>query len=408
MTINNSLELYNKMNLNTDNSRGIPLLSFFSGAGFLDIGFMRAGFNIVWRNEYNPSFVGGFEYGMSKLGLPDSECKVQNQKSIIDIGPAQVAKEAFLNTPRPKLFGFIGGPPCPDFSVGGKNKGSDGEKGKLSEVYVNRILELQPTFFLFENVPGLLRTSKHCLFLTGLMKKLSHDYLLDINILNALEYGVPQDRERVFLIGFQKNWLKRNLNFHITEFSNDWIYQLQFKAKRNNKILPSFTPPHWFPWNANAQYLNAKNRFKWGQKNDFGLEVERPEGTPDELMVHKYICDQDEIASLENGLEGFNPKSDKFLLIPEGDDSRKSFKRLHRWRYSPAAAYGNNEVHLHPTLPRRITVREALRIQTVPDEYSLPPLMPLSHKFKTIGNGVPVKLAEAVAQSIKMVLNGEI
>ena len=87
-------------------------------------------------------------------------------------------------------------------------------------------------------------------------------------------------------------------------------------------------------------------------------------------MVGPLICDLDEIAKLPNGVEGFTPKSDKFNWIPEGDVSRKSFKRLHRWRYSPAVAYGNNEVHLHPTQPRRLTVREAMRIQTdLPPKY---------------------------------------
>jgi DNA (cytosine-5)-methyltransferase 1 len=94
------------------------------------------------------------------------------------------------------------------------------------------------------------------------------------------------------------------------------------------------------------------------------------------------------------------------MIIPEGDVSRKSFKRLHRWRFSPTAAYGNNEVHLHPTLPRRLTVREALRIQSVPDTYILPEDMPLTHKFKTIGNGVAVKLAYAVACSIRNMIEG--
>jgi site-specific DNA-cytosine methylase len=60
----------------------------------------------------------------------------------------------------------------------------------------------------------------------------------------------------------------------------------------------------------------------------------------------------------------------KFQEIAGGDNSRQSLKRLHRRRYSPAAAYGNNEVHLHPTEKRRLTVRETMRIQTVPDEYA--------------------------------------
>lgn len=126
------------------------------------------------------------------------------------------------------------------------------------------------------------------------------------------------------------------------------------------------------------------------------------------MVVGPLICNTEEIARLPNGLEGFKPYSKKFYLIPEGDVSGISFKRLHRWRYSPTVAYGNNEVHLHPAFPRRLTVREAMRIQTVPDNYALPAGISLSNKFKMVGNGVPVKLARAVALSFAKVLRGEL
>ena len=87
--------------------------------------------------------------------------------------------------------------------------------------------------------------------------------------------------------------------------------------------------------------------------------------------------------------------------IGEGETNRPSFKRLHRFKYSPTACYGNNEVHLHPYKHRRLSVRETLRIQGVEDTYVLPPELPLTKKFKMIGNGVPVPLAEAVANAVK-------
>ena len=94
----------------------------------------------------------------------------------------------------------------------------------------------------------------------------------------------------------------------------------------------------------------------------------------------------------------------KIQTIAEGDVSRKSFKRLHRWRYSPTAAYGNNEVHLHPYQIRRISVAEAMAIQSLPKWFVLPPNMSLTHKFKTIGNGVPVLMARAIAKTLATVL----
>lgn len=375
-----------------------PLLSFFTGAGFLDIGFLQNGFQTVWHNEVHKPFVQGFEFGMSALGYTGAAAKVQNTNSIINVGPNEIIKEAFKGGRPPALFGVIGGPPCPDFSVGGKNKGQQGDHGRLSEVYVRRIIELNPAFFVFENVPGLLRTKKHRLFLASLIEQLKHRFALDIKVLNALDFGVPQDRERVFLVGFNWSWLHG-------KYPPKTLSKIR-KASSFLLKLDELSPKeffvemkHWFPWPIDPNFAHAKLRFDWPKDTSpFGAEPKRPM-CPKELMVGTYICNQD-LSCLANSDEAFTPKSKKFREICEGDVSRKSFKRLHRYRYSPAAAYGNNEVHLHPCLPRRLTVREAMMIQTVPMDYALPQDMTLSNKFKTIGNGVPVKLSSALAKSI--------
>ena len=103
-----------------------------------------------------------------------------------------------------------------------------------------------------------------------------------------------------------------------------------------------------------------------------------------------------------NADDYFTPKAGKAKMevIDEGDDSKKSYKRLHRWRYSPTVAYGNNEVHLHPYKTRRLSAAEALSLQTLPKEFVLPPEMTLTDKFKTIGNGVPFILSSGIAKTI--------
>ena len=111
---------------------------------------------------------------------------------------------------------------------------------------------------------------------------------------------------------------------------------------------------------------------------------------------------------ISNALDCFVPRNGlaKMQIIEEGDDSKKSYKRIHRWRYSPTVAYGNNEVHLHPYKARRLTVAEALSLQSLPKEFSLPAEMSLTDKFKTTGNGVPFMLAKGIAQTIYEYLNG--
>lgn len=359
----------------------IPLLSFFTGAGFLDLGFYKAGFqNIIWRNEFNQNFVKGFDYAMSKV--IGKHHGFTNPKSIHNITSEEILDEAFGDAGKPEVFGVIGGSPCPDFSVGGKNKGEHGQHGQLTQVYVDKIISLQPTFFLLENVAGLSRTGKHKSFLEKIVLQLQEYFSLSHRVLNSLNFGAPQFRERVFLAGFNKKWIKKE-------------FDIEIPSQNEN----------WFPWEK-EKYPNARSTFTWIESTPFGENPPKPIEIPEELMVGTHICKSNEdITSLPNGSDMFTPRSDKFIKIAEGDSSRKSFKRLHRWRYSPAAAYGNNEVHLHPTLPRRLSVREVLRIQTVPEEYELPSDLSLTHKFKMVGNGVPVVLAEAVAQSFAKVFN---
>ena len=132
----------------------------------------------------------------------------------------------------------------------------------------------------------------------------------------------------------------------------------------------------------------------------------KPENIPIELCVENCLVPYREEKKIPNSKEYFKLYSTKDQLdaIKEGETNRPSFKRLHRFKYSPTACYGNNEVHLHPYRHRRLSVRETLRIQGVPDTYVVPADLPLSKKFKMIGNGVPVPLAEAVANSIKSFL----
>ncbi len=121
----------------------IPVISFFTGGGFFDLGFKQAGFSICWTNEYNPSFVVGYEHGMSSWLSSLGEkrpvtVKISNSSSICDLTPKKVLGEAFSG-PRPDTFGVIGGPPCPDFSNGGTHAGGNGSNGKLTSTFTDMI-----------------------------------------------------------------------------------------------------------------------------------------------------------------------------------------------------------------------------------------------------------------------------
>lgn len=363
----------------------IPVLSFFTGGGFLDLGLEQAGFDVVWTNEFNDTYADMYESAMSDWRRSQSRrsvnAKVSNRKSILKLKAKEVREQAFTDL-TPNFFGVIGGPPCPDFSNGGTHAGHHGENGKLTKSFVKIILELQPDFFLIENVSGLFRFAKHRKFLDRQISLLRRKgrYVVDAGLLNALELGVAQSRERVFIIGCRKKVAERALNHTV-----DW------------------SEGGWFPWPEIPEYSNA-TKLKWPKTSVFGAKPRKPKSIPAELTVYGVFNGKGDPEKLPNGKEHYNSYSEKFWERDEGDVSGKSFKRLHRHRYSPTAWYGNQEVHLHPWKPRRLSVREAMRIQSVPDEYVLPENLPLSAKFKMICNGVPCRMAELLGNELKSFL----
>ncbi|MXX11573.1 MAG: DNA cytosine methyltransferase [Nitrospira sp. SB0677_bin_15] len=359
-------------------SKAIPLLSFFTGGGFMDIGFEQAGFKTVWTNEHNPVFASMYAYGMTlwrqATGRHILPARITNTRNVQHLSARVIEKQAFPQG-KPLLFGVIGGPPCPDFSSGGRHQGGNGLNGRLTKTYVNRITSLMPQFFVFENVAGLYRIKANRAYLQKLEEQLqTSGYCLDLRIMNALEMGVPQDRERLIMVGVHQ---------HLAKVCASRMIE---KAERN-----------WFPWPELFDFTGAKTRFNWPQKGPFGRTPLRPNRIPYQLTVASAFRS----LPSENKDEVFNAYSERFKTVQEGDTKRKSFKRLHRYRYSPTACYGHNEVHLHPWKERRLSVREAMRIQGIPDEYSLQPDHSLSAKFAVVSNGVPVPLAFQVAKSLK-------
>lgn len=358
------------------------IFSFFAGSGFLDLGFENSGYHIAFVNEYFPPFMEAYKYSRTNLNLPLPEYGYY-QGSITDFltgEPQQKLKEYIKNARQNNdIIGFIGGPPCPDFSVGGKNKGKEGDHGKLSGSYIALICQIQPDFFLFENVKGLWRTKIHRAFYDELKQQAKKaGYHLTERLINAIEYGTPQDRERIILIGFHKQVLN----------------SLGMKKLKN---VP-------FPWEKYIKYPKEKVfAYSWPETHPFEEDsiFPCPQDIPPELSV-EYWFKNNEVINHSNAEQFFKPRAGmkRFASVLEGDDSKKSYKRLHRWRYSPTACYGNNEVHLHPYKIRRLSVAEVLAIQSLPKDFVLPPHLSLSNLFKTVGNGVPYLASKALAESI--------
>lgn len=368
------------------------IFSFFAGAGFLDLGFeLQGNYDIVFVNEFDREFNRVYRYARHNMGLPEPRYghHVEDITEYVD-GEHDERLQALINmvdeSKRTDLTGFIGGPPCPDFSVAGKNRGRDGENGRLSGTYAELICRALPDFFVFENVKGLYRTARHRQFFEELKQLFrEHGYSLTEQLVNALEFGAPQDRDRIILIGFRQEAIDR----------------LHLPAENGSLVN--------FPWESHKIYnLNDVKQLPWPDKTPYheNAPLPMPEGIIEALTVQHWWTEND-VMHHPNGNMFFQPRAGivRFRTKDEGDVEKKCYKRLHRWRYSPTAAYGNNEVHIHPYLPRRISVAEALAIQSLPANFILPLDISLTNAFKTVGNGVPFVLANGIANSINDYIN---
>ena len=319
------------------------IISLFSGAGGLDLGFKKAGFKTTWANEYDKDIWETFEKNFLNTLL--------DKRSIIDIPSSEI----------PETLGLIGGPPCQSWSEGGKLRGIEDARGQLFFEFIRVLRDKKPLFFLAENVSGML-ASRHSEALENIKKHFKESgYNLSFQLLNAHDYNVPQDRKRVFFIGFREDL---NINFKFPKPLNDKLFLKDVIDDLKESVIPA----------QNKTYSN---------------------GDVCELFNHEYMTG------------GF---SSMYM----------SRNRVRNWNEpSFTIQAGGRHAPLHPQAPkmeivekdkrqfvegkeelyRRLSIRECARIQTFPD----------SHKFyyknliagyKMVGNAVPPNIAYILAKSI--------
>ena len=165
----------------------MKVVSFFAGCGGLDLGFEQAGFNVVWANEFEPHCRATYV-----RNHPNTEFVLGD---ICMIDPNSI----------PDCDGFIGGPPCQSWSIGGKMKGLDDERGQLFLKYIDLIKIKQPKFFVIENVKGMLDDKFKEVFEDFIVRLENAGYDVQWSLLDAVNFRIPQNRERVFFVGFKKD-----------------------------------------------------------------------------------------------------------------------------------------------------------------------------------------------------------
>ncbi len=337
----------------------MKLISLFSGCGGLDLGFKRAGFEIPVANEFDKTIWATFEANHTETHLIKRDIR---QIASEDIVP-------FLNLEDgEELTGIIGGPPCQSWSEAGALRGIEDARGQLFFDYIRILREFSPKFFLAENVSGML-ADRHSAAVENIIEMFKESgYNVNLYKANAKDYGVAQERKRVFYIGFKSG---EDLNFTFPEGSTkndenkitlrDIIWDLKDTA------VPSA--------NGNKKNENAINN------NEYFTGAFSPI-----FMSRNRVKAWDE--------QGFTVQASgrQCQLHPQAPKMVKWGKNDCRF------AEGQEDLY------RRMTVREVARIQGFPDDFEFI-YSNVDTGYKMIGNAVPVNLAYEIACAIRDALN---
>jgi DNA (cytosine-5)-methyltransferase 1 len=181
------------------------IVSLFSGAGGLDLGFKKSGYNIIFANDFDESI------------KPTYDANHDVDMTLGDLRE-MTAEDV------PNCDGIIGGPPCQSWSLAGNMEGADDERGSVFLDYMDIIRQKQPKFFVTENVPGIL-SKKHINNFEEIVEEFEEmGYTVEWQKLNAAEYGVPQRRRRVFIIGWKE---EENIDFEWPESTDEELTQYE-------------------------------------------------------------------------------------------------------------------------------------------------------------------------------------
>ena len=330
----------------------MKLISLFSGAGGLDLGFEQAGFEILAANEFDKGIWETYERNhMSNLIKKDIR---------------KIDASEFPN----HVDGIIGGPPCQSWSEAGALRGINDERGKLFFDYIRILRLIKPKFFLAENVIGMM-ANRHSQAVSNIFMQFENSgYDVKIYLANASDYGVPQDRKRVFYIGFRKD-LK--INYQFPNPTTPYRYQKMTLRQAIGDLEKTAIPAR--PKNkTNGRLPILNHEYYIGAYSTIFMSRNRVRGWDEQGFTVQASGRQCQL----------HPQAPKMLSVEKN-------KRI----------FVPGKEHLY----RRLTVRECARLQGFPDDFVFV-YECVNDGYKMIGNAVPVNLAYEVATSIKQQLGG--
>lgn len=307
----------------------LKTVALFAGCGGLDLGFENAGFDIIWANDNNKKVADTYRYNHKNTKLIID--------SIININSDDI----------PHCDIIIGGPPCQSWSLAGAMKGKEDSRGQLFYEYVRVIKDKKPKAFVAENVKGIVSKAHINSFneIVDMFKECG--YIVTYKVVNAKNYGVPQDRERVFIVGIRN------------DIDSNYVFPEPTHTQKNYVTLKDAigdlrdNPGEWMEGSFSPIFMSRNRRRNW---NEVGFTVQ---ASGRQTQIHP---DSPEMEKIDKDKWQFKKDNTKII--------------------------------------RRMSVRECARIQTFPDKFEFFSSS-INEKYKMIGNAVPVKLAKAIAENLK-------
>ena len=317
-------------------------ISLFSGGGGLDLGAHFAGFKTLLVSDIIPSYTDTIKANLPHVSVYNDDAMDLTAEKIR--GLAKIEGDLDL---------IIAGPPCQAFSIMGKRQSLEDPRGRLTIKYFELVSGLKPKVFLFENVPGLM-TVNHGQDFSNLLKFIESEtgYKLYRTKLNASDFGIPQERERIFIVGFRPDISCESFSFPVSA------------TGPLHDQLPNKMP---------SKYA-----------------LEGVDGLPNQVIrVHTEAVRK------------------RFAAVPQGGRDRGSYSdRLRPEMPSGTVMIGSSaggaRPFIHPFEPRALTVRETARLQSFPDWYEFSGSR--TEQYRQVGNAVPPLLAYEILSAIKRVL----
>lgn len=326
------MQVDSKQSRQTERSH-LKVVSLFSGAGGLDLGFVQSGFEIVWAND------------IDRLSVDTYRNNIGNHIVLGDI------KNVSIDT-IPACDVLIGGFPCQGFSVANTKRVLEDERNKLYREYLRFLRELQPKMFVAENVKGILSIGKGEVIKQIIKEFEDVGYRVDCKLLNAADFGVPQTRQRVIIVG-----VRDDLDICFT-----------------------------FPDSTHSQF-GEDGKERWVSVSESFDGIPDPDGSNAHDVPNNEYSQYKLIMNGYLGKRPVDPDKPAPTVTARGD--RK----------------GGVVVLPHPSGKRRMTVRELARIQDFPLDFEF--IGSRTDCYRQIGNAVPVGLAKSIANEVKRALGQE-